>query len=149
MVRGLIRLPLNPFVRARLKKTAVKWIALQIDNGGKERGDNIARINAGWAEQWRKEGFKVGYWGCPRGVSEHMKQPALDASITNVQADATLGANLTAKFKGEFYMADCEDGYQWYKPGDPTPALNRVYVEAFMKAIKAAGIPNLPRALSS
>lgn len=133
----------------RLKKAGVKWIALQIDNTGNKRDDNIARIEAGWADQWRKQGFKVGFWGCPRGVSEHNKQAAVDAAMPIVQTDATLGANLTAKYKGEFYIADCEAGYQWYGPGDPTPALNRVYVDAFTKAAKAAGIANIPRALSS
>jgi hypothetical protein len=66
-----------------------------------------------------------------------------------VQADATLGAKLTAKWHGEFYIADCEDGFQSYNPKDPTPALNKVYVDAFTKAAVAAGIANIPRALSS
>lgn len=134
---------------ARLKSAGIKWVALQIDNGGNKRDDNIAAIERGWAESWRKAGFKVGFWGCPRGVGEHGKQAAVDAAIPNVQADATLGANLTAKYHGEFYIADAEDGYQSYNPKDPTPALNRIYVDAFTKAAAAAGIAKLPRALSS
>ncbi len=141
-------MPVDHFA-ARLKKAGVKWIALQIDNTGNKRDDNIAAIEHGWAEQWRKAGFKVGFWGCPRGVGDHYKQPAVDTAIPMVQTDAVLGANLTAKYKGEFYIADCEAGYQWYGPKDPTPALNRVYVQAFAKAAAAAGIAKIPRALSS
>lgn len=133
----------------RLKHAGVKWIALQIDNGGNKRDDNIAAMEHGWADAWRKAGFKVGFWGCPRGVGKHGEQSAVDTAIPNVQADAALGANLTAKLHGEFYIADCEDGYQSYGPKDPTPALNKVYVDAFTKAAAAAGISKLPRALSS
>ncbi|MDB6058175.1 MAG: hypothetical protein JWO95_2019, partial [Verrucomicrobiales bacterium] len=79
----------------------------------------------------------------------HGEQPDVDAAIPNVQADATLGANLTAKYRGDFYIADCEDSYQSYNPKDPTPALNKVYVDAFTKAAAAAGIAKIPRALSS
>jgi hypothetical protein len=56
---------------------------------------------------------------------------------------------LTAQYYGDFYIADCEDSYQGYNPKDPAPALNRVYVEAFEAAAKAAGLGKLPRALSS
>src|SRR5262245_42291159 len=36
-----------------LRKAAVKWIALQIDNGGQTRSDNVASVNQGWAKAWR------------------------------------------------------------------------------------------------
>lgn len=141
-------MPIDHYV-AHLKDARIKWIALQIDNGGKKRDDSIAAVKRGWADAWRKAGFKVGFWGCPRGVGKHGEQSAVDAAIPNVQADATLGANLTAQLHGEFYIADCEDGYQSYGPKDPTPALNKVYVDAFTKAAAAVGISKLPRALSS
>lgn len=131
------------------KQAGIKWIALQIDNGGGKRADNASAIERGWADAWRKAGFKVGFWGCPRGVGKHGEQSAVDAAIPIVQADAGLAANLTAKLHGEFYIADCEDSFQSYNPKDPTPALNRVYVEAFTKAATAARIANIPRALSS
>lgn len=134
---------------ARLKSAGIKWVALQIDNGGKKREDSIAAVKRGWADAWRKAGFKVGFWGCPRGVGKHNEQAAVDAAVANVQADAVLGATLTAELHGEFYIADCEDGYQSYGPKDPTPALNKVYVDAYTKAAAAAGISKLPRALSS
>jgi len=133
----------------KMKRSGVKWLALQIDNTGNKRDDNIAAIQRGWADSWRKAGFKVGFWGCPRGVAKHYDQASVDAAIPYVQADAALGANLTAKYHGEFYIADCEDGYQWYGPKDPTPALNRVYIDAFTKAADAAGISKIPRSLSS
>ncbi len=133
----------------KMKKSGVKWIALQIDNTGNKRDDNIDAIKKGWADRWRAAGFKVGFWGCPRGVGEHGKKAAVDAAIPIVQADAVLGANLTAKYHGEFYIADCEDGYQSYNPTDPTPTLNRIYVDAFTKAAVAAGVSKIPRALSS
>ena len=134
---------------AKLKLAEVAWLALQIDNGGKVRSDNEAALKAGWADDWRAAGFKVGFWGCPRGVGEHNQQAAFDRAIPLVQADAALAAGLTARHRGEFYIADCEDSYQGYKPGDPAPGLNRVYVAAFQRAAAAAGITNIPRALSS
>ncbi|MGZ4974941.1 MAG: hypothetical protein ACXWDN_19450, partial [Limisphaerales bacterium] len=148
LVSSADAMPVDHFAD-RLKKAGIQWIALQIDNTGNKRDDNIAAIDRGWASAWRAAGFKVGFWGCPRGVGEHGKQAAVDAAIPIVQADAALGANLTAKYHGEFYIADCEDGYQSYSPTDPTPALNRVYVDAFTKAAAAVGISKLPRALSS
>src|SRR5690348_13631565 len=134
---------------SKMKMANVAWIGLQIDNGGKTRDDNADAIAKGWAERWRKAGFVVGFWGCPRGVGEHGKQSAVDAAIPNVQADAELAVKLCAKYHAEFYLADLEDSYQSYKPDDPTPALNRVYVEAYKKAAHAAGIEKMPRALSS
>jgi len=141
-------LPAESFA-PRLRLARVGWITLQIDNTGKARDDNIAAIERGWASQWRAAGFKVGFWGCPRGVGTHGSKSAVDAAIPQVQADARLGATLTAKYGGEFYIADCEDSFQSYDLKDPTPQLNRIYVEAFKKAAAASGIPNIPRALSS
>jgi hypothetical protein len=134
---------------SRLKLAGVAWIALQIDNGGEVRADNASDITSGWADRWRAAGFKVGFWGCPRGVGEHGSQAAVDQAVPKVQADAALGANLAAKYHGDFYIADCEDSFQSYNPKDPTPALNRVYVEAFQRAAITGGIGKIPRALSS
>ena len=66
-----------------------------------------------------------------------------------VKADAALAVNLTAKYRADLYLADCEDHFQGYNPTDPAPSLNRVYVDAFKSAAAAAGITNIPRALSS
>lgn len=132
-----------------LKKGRVKWIALQIDNGGGVRKENVEAIESGWAEAWRRQGFKVGFWGCPRGVSQHDSQAAVDAAIPLVQADAALAVKLTAKYHGELYIANCEAYFQSFSQKDPTPALNRVYVDAFKHAADAAGIGKMPRALSS
>ncbi|MDB6026185.1 MAG: hypothetical protein JWM68_2408 [Verrucomicrobiales bacterium] len=132
-----------------LKKARVAWVSLQIDNTGAIRDDNVASINAGWMKTWRDAGFKVGFWGCPRGMSQHNSNAAIAESTLQVQTDAVLGVKLTAQYHGDFYIADCEDGYQGYNPTDPTPMLNRVYVDAFQKAALAAGIEKLPRALSS
>ena len=134
---------------AKMKMANVGWIALQIDNGGKIRQDNADAVEKGWADQWRKAGFQVGFWGCPRGVAEHGKQAALEAAIPLVKADAALAVNLSAKYHADFYLADIEDSYQSYNPKDPAPALNRVYVEAYQQAAKAAGIDKMARALSS
>src|SRR5438045_1995719 len=46
-------MPVDHFA-GRLQKAGVRWIALQIDNTGNKRDDNIARLEAGWADQWRK-----------------------------------------------------------------------------------------------
>jgi hypothetical protein len=134
---------------SRLKTANVGWIALQIDNGGKTRKDNASAVEAGWADQWRAAGFKTGFWGCPRGIGEHGKQSAIDAAAPLVRADAELAVKLAAQYRADLYIADCEDPYQSYNPADPAPALNRVYVEAFKRAAAAAGLANLPRALSS
>ena len=134
---------------SRLKLARVAWIALQIDNGGAVRTDNATAVEAGWADRWRAEGFKVGFWGCPRGVSEHGKVSAVDEAIPRVRADAALAVKLAARYKADLYLADVEDHYQGYNATDPAPHLNRVYVEAFKAAAIAAGITNMPRALSS
>jgi hypothetical protein len=133
--------------RCRIGKVA--WVGLQIDNGGGTRTDNTAAIEKGWANEWRKAGFKVGFWGCPRGVGQHGNQSALDQAIPLVQADANLAVQLSAKYHADFYLADVEDSYQAYNQNDPAPALNRVYVEAFKQAAIAAGISDIPKALSS
>ncbi len=132
-----------------LREAKVVWIAVQIDNGGKVRHDNAAALERGWAERWRAAGFKVGFWGAPRGVARHNDDDAVEQAKPLVEADAALAVKLTAQYHGDFYIADCEDGYQGYKPTDPAPALNRVYVQAFMRAATTAGIASLPRALSS
>jgi hypothetical protein len=134
---------------AKMKMAKVAWIGLQIDNGGNARGDNAEAIDKGWADQWRTAGFKVGFWGCPRGVGEHGKQSAVDAAIPNVRADAELAVKLAAKYHADFYIADLEDSFQSYNPKDPTPALNRVYVGAYKRAAAEAKIDKMARALSS
>jgi hypothetical protein len=131
------------------RKAKIEWVSLQIDNGGNIREDNVAVIKQGWIKAWREAGFKVGFWGCPRGVSSHNSEDAVKKAIPLVEADAALGVKLTVEHKGDFYIADCEDHYQAYNRTDPAPTLNRIYVEAFRKATAAAGIPNIPRALSS
>jgi hypothetical protein len=133
----------------KMKMAHVGWIAIQIDNGGKVRDDNASAIERGWAAQWRREGFKVGFWGCPRGITQHGKKEALAESIPHVKADAELAVRLAAKYHAEFYLADCEDGFQGYNAQDPAPALNRVYVETFHKAAAEAGVLKMARALSS
>jgi hypothetical protein len=133
---------------ASLLKTAkVAWITLQIDNGGVVRADNASAVEAGWADQWRAAGFKVGFWGCPRGIGQHGSQSAFDEAVPIVKADAALAVKLAARYRADLYIADCEDHFQGYTATDPAPLLNRVYVEAFKSA--AAGITNIPRALSS
>jgi hypothetical protein len=148
LVASASAMPVDHFA-ARMKMAGVTWIALQIDNGGVKREDNIADVERGWADQWRAAGFKVGFWGCPRGIATHGSQASYDAAVPIVQTDAKLGATLTAKLHGEFYIADCEDSYQGYDPKDPAPGLNRIYVEAFTRAAKELNIANIPRALSS
>ncbi len=148
LVNSAAALPVDHFA-PNFKLARIAWIALQIDNGGKPRTDNLEALQKGWADRWRAAGFKVGFWGCPRGVAKHGEQSAVNDAIPNVQADAALGAELTAKYHGDFYIADCEDSFQSYNPKDPTPTLNRVYVEAFKRAAETNGIARLPRALSS
>ena len=66
-----------------------------------------------------------------------------------MKADAQLAVRLAAKYHADLYLADLEDPFQSYNANDPTPALNRVYVEAYERAAKAAGIEKMARALSS
>ena len=134
---------------SKLKTGNVAWIALQIDNGGGVRADSASAVEAGWADQWRAAGLKVGFWGCPRGAGQHGKQSAIDEAVPIVKADSALAVKLAAKYHADFYIADCEDSFQGYNQTDPAPLLNRVYVDAFKSAAAAAGIANLPRALSS
>jgi hypothetical protein len=133
----------------KLKLARVAWISLQIDNGGNVRTDNTAALEKGWADEWRAAGFKVGFWGCPRGVAQHNKQSAVDEAIPKTQADARLAVQLCAKYHADLYLADLEDPFQGYNPTDPAPALNKVYVEAFKSAATKAGLAKMPRALSS
>jgi hypothetical protein len=132
-----------------LHRANVTWLALQIDNGGNPRQDNIEALDRGWVSNWKRAGFKVGFWGAPRGVSKHNSDKAVDQATSLVQADAGLAVHLTAKHHGDFYIADCEDSFQAYNPTDPAPRLNRIYVEAFNRAAISNGIANIPRALSS
>lgn len=132
-----------------LRTASIVWIALQIDNGGTIRSDNVTSIETGWAKAWQAAGFTVGFWGCPRGIRQHNNELALAESKSLVEADAVLAVKLTSQYHGDFYIADCEDGYQGYSPNDSAPFLNRVYVNAFIKAAAEAGIAKIPRALSS
>jgi hypothetical protein len=134
---------------ARLKTANVAWIALQIDNGGVARADSASAVEAGWADQWRAAGFKLGFWGCPRGVRQHGNQSAFDEAVPIVKGDAALAVKLAARYRADLYLADCEDHFQGYNATDPAPRLNRVYVDAFKSAAIAAGITNMARALSS
>lgn len=141
-------LPVDVYA-ARLKMANVTWISLQIDNGGKVREDNAAAIARGWADQWRAQGFKVGFWGCPRGITQHDRQSAVAESIPIVQADAQLAVKLVVKYRADFYLADVEAPYQGFSPTDPAVLLSRYYVEAYKKAAAEANITSMPRALSS
>jgi hypothetical protein len=134
---------------ALFKKAKIGWVSLQIDNGGNVRTDNTAALESGWDKAWRDAGFKVGFWGAPRGVAQHNSEKSLAEATPQVETDAALAVKLIAQYHGDFYLADCEDGYQSYGQGDPAPLLNRIYVDAFAKAAKQAGIEKLPRALSS
>ena len=131
------------------KRARIVWLSLQIDNGGKPREDNVEAVKGGWLDSWKKAGFKVGFWGAPRGVAQHNSEKAVEDATPLVRTDAALAVHLTVKYHGDFYIADCEDSYQAYNPKDPTPALNGVYVETFMCAANSNGIAKLPRALSS
>jgi len=135
--------------KSRLKIGRVAWIALQIDNGGNVRTDSVAAIEKGWADQWRSAGFKVGFWGCPRGIGQHGNKASFDQAVPLVKSDAALAVRLAAKYHADLYITDPEDSYQSYNPTDPAPQLNRVFVEAFKTAAAAAGIARMPRALSS
>ena len=134
--------------KGRMATGHVAWIAIQIDNGGKVREDVVDAIKKGWMSRWKAAGFTVGFWGCPRGVGEH-SEAGVKKATPEVQADAALAVRLCKTYHAAFYLADLEDSFQSYKPSDPTPALNGVYVEAFKAAAKAAGISDMPRALSS
>ena len=81
-------------------------------------------------------------------MGEH-SQGGVDKAAANVKADAALAVGLCKKYHADLCLADAEDSFQSYNPGDPTPALNRIYVEAFEEVATAAGIDEMPRALSS
>jgi len=134
---------------SRCKLAHVAWVSLQIDNGGQTRNDNAQALEKGWADAWRRAGFKVGFWGCPRGITKHNDPDALKQSIPLVQSDAKLAVSLCKKYHADFYLADLEDFFKGYSPTDPTPALNKIYVDTFEAAAKEANLEKMPRALSS
>jgi hypothetical protein len=108
----------------------VKWIALQIHNP--HLTDMAKRaLEAGWVDQWKAAGIKVGFWGVSYG----------DAA-----KDGTTAAQLTAQYKGDFYIADNEGSYQ---DGEGDVSRNKTYVDAFQKEADRLGIGKIPRALSS
>lgn len=115
---------------ARLKAMGVSWVSLQIHNPGPV-GSNIAELEKGWAEEFRKAGIKVGFWGVSYG---------------NAAEDARTAAQLTAKYKGDFYIADCEGSFQ---AGEGDISRNRSFVDAFQAEAARLGIGGVPRALSS
>lgn len=115
----------------KLKAAGVTYVMLQIHNGGTAREDNLAALEAGWADKMRAAGLKVGFWG---------------VSYTEPETDARLGAALTAKYRADFYVANCEGDYQ-DKQGDP--GRNKRFVDAFQAEATAQGIGKIPRALSS
>lgn len=115
---------------AKLKAMGVTWVSLQIHNPGPVAG-NVAELEKGWAEEFRKAGIQVGFWGVSYG---------------NAAEDARVAAQLSAKYKGDFYIADCEGSFQ---AGEGDPARNRAFVEAFQAEAARLGIGKLPRALSS
>jgi len=114
----------------KLKAAGVTYITLQINNPGPV-GGNIAELEKGWAEQYRKAGIKVGFWGVSYGDAAN---------------DAKTAAQLTAKYKGDFYIADCEGSFQ---AGEGDVSRNRAYVDAFQAEATRLGIGKIPRALSS
>ncbi|MFL5319642.1 MAG: hypothetical protein ACJ790_08280 [Myxococcaceae bacterium] len=115
----------------KLKAAGVTWITLQIHNGGNERSDNEAALMNGWADAWRAKGFKVGFWGVSYG---------------NAENDGRLAAQLTAKYHGDFYNADCEGPFQ---SGEGDPARNKQFVDAFQDEANKEGIGKIPRSLTS
>jgi hypothetical protein len=148
LINAASALPIDRYATL-FKRARIAWLSLQIDNGGKPREDNIAALGRGWVDSWKKAGFKVGFWGAPRGVAQHNSDKAFADALPLVQADAILAAHLTSRYHGDFYIADCEDSYQAYNPKDPAPALSRIYVDAFQRAANSNGIRSIPRALSS
>lgn len=121
----------SPANAAKLKAAGVTWVSLQINNPGPVDG-NIQALQAGWADQWRAAGFKVGFWGVSYGP--------------NAPNDARTAAQLTAQYHGDFYIADCEGPFQ---AGEGDPARNKQFVDAFQDEANKQGIGKIPRALSS
>ncbi len=114
-----------------MKAAGMTWIALQVHNSD-EVGANTVTL-PGWADEWRKLGFKVGFWGVSYGKGKAAE-------------DGRTAARLTAKYGGEFYIADCEGPFQM---GEGDIAENRAFVSAFQGEATARGIGGVPRALSS
>jgi hypothetical protein len=115
---------------AKLKAAGVTWVTLQVNNPGPV-GDNLTSLQNGWADQWRAAGFKVGFWGVSYG---------------NADTDARTAAQLTAQYKGDFYIADNEGPFQ---AGEGDRARNAQFVNAFQDEANKLGIGKIPRALSS
>ncbi|MBX7101494.1 MAG: hypothetical protein K1X89_27515 [Myxococcaceae bacterium] len=129
MVADASKYPASQYA-AKLKAAGVQWVTLQINNGG-PNAKNVAQLDAGWADQWRAAGFKVGFWG---------------VSTTEPERDAREAAQLTAKYHGDFYIADCEGSFQ---DGEGDVGRNARFVNAFQDEAQKQGIGDLPRALSS
>lgn len=114
-----------------LRAAGLTWIALQIHNADEVPSNTVTL--PGWADEWRKLGFRVGFWGVSYGEGK-----AAD--------DARTAARLTAKYGGDFYIADVEGAFQL---GEGDIGQNRAFVEAFQAEATARGIGGVPRALSS
>ncbi|MBX5482990.1 MAG: hypothetical protein IRZ16_14285 [Myxococcaceae bacterium] len=78
------------------------------------------------------------------GVQGRLLGVSDGGSAEQVAADARLAAQLTAQYKGDFYVADCEGAFQ---AGQGDPALNKVFVDNFQAAANELGIGNIPRAV--
>lgn len=114
----------------KLKAAGVSWVALQVNNGGVV-GEATAALDAGWAAPFKAAGLKVGFWG---------------VSYTEPEKDAIDAAQLTRRYGGDFYIADCEGHFQM---GQGDIARNKRFVDAFQAEATRQGIGNIPRALSS
>lgn len=117
---------------AKCKAAGVSYVMLQINNPGPVEG-NIAALENGWADRLREQGIKVGFWGVSYGGGA-------------AAADARTAAQLTAKYRGDFYVADCEGAFQ---DGQGDVRENRAFAEAFQDEATKLGIGKIPRALSS
>lgn len=114
----------------KLKAAGVGWVSLQVNNGGPVAG-NLSALDNGWAAPFKAAGLKVGFWG---------------VSYTEPEKDAQDAAQLTARYQGDFYIADCEGQFQF---GQGDVGRNQRYVAAFQAEATRQGIGKVPRALSS
>jgi hypothetical protein len=114
----------------KLKNAGVGWVALQVNNGG-VNGEATAALERGWAAPFKAAGIKVGFWG---------------VSYTEPEKDAIDAAQLTKKYGGDFYIADCEGDFQF---GQGDVGRNKRFVDAFQSEATRQGIGTIPRALSS
>ena len=114
-----------------MRAAGMNWIALQVHDGD-EMGSNTVTL-PGWADEWRKLGFTVGFWGASHGKGKAAE-------------DGRTGARLTAKYGGQFYIADVEGPFQL---GEGDIKENRAFVDAFQAEATARGIGGVARALSS